>query len=146
MILVHVAAVKSTSIVMGNSKPLIEVALGVLINGSNELLLSRRPDHGFMSGYWEFPGGKLEPGEAPIDALVRELSEELDITFQLPEYIDVFSHEYPDRHVKLHVWKIKNFSPTPRGAEGQVTRWLSLKDLENLPLLEGSRVILPRLI
>lgn len=146
MILVHAAAVKSTSNAMGNSKLLVEVALGVLINPSSELLLSRRPDHGFMPGYWEFPGGKLEPDEAPMDALVRELGEELGITFQLPEFIDVFFHEYPDRHVKLHVWKIKDFSPTPHGREGQLIRWLSLKDLQDLPLLEGSYAILPSLI
>jgi 8-oxo-dGTP diphosphatase len=130
---------------MASSKPTIDVALGVLINASGELLLGRRPEGVFMPGYWEFPGGKLDPDETPVDALARELHEELGVEFSAPEPVDVFFHEYPDRCVKLHVWKIKDFSPEPKGVEGQTIRWVPVDALDGLPLLEGSLMILPHL-
>ena len=93
------------------------------------MLLSRRPDHAHQGGLWEFPGGKLEPGE-PVEAgLARELAEELGVTPTLMRRLIRVRHRYPDREVLLDVWRVDAWRGEPEGREGQAIEWVAPGDL-----------------
>jgi 8-oxo-dGTP diphosphatase len=95
----------------------------------NQLLIARRPDHLHQGGLWEFPGGKVETGEQPRQALVRELKEELDIQVTACEPFMQVSHDYTDKQVLLDIWRVTAFEGEARGMEGQDCRWVALTDL-----------------
>jgi len=124
----------------------VHVAVGV-IECDGKILLSRRLGSAHQGGKWEFPGGKLEPGESVVQALIRELQEELGIT--PTDYCPLIRvcHEYPDLGVLLDVWKVSQFSGEAYGREGQVIQWCSpecLDDYEfpsaNLPIITAARL------
>lgn len=96
-----------------------EVAVGVLSRADGSVLLADRPQGKPYAGYWEFPGGKIEPGESVAAALARELHEELgvDIGPALP-WVS-FEYDYPHAYVRLHFCRVTQWSGTPRGREGQ---------------------------
>jgi len=99
------------------------------VDHSNQILISRRPDHLHQGGLWEFPGGKVETDELPEQALGRELREELGIQVtQAQPYLQV-SHDYSDKQVLLDIWQVNGFSGQPRGMEGQDCRWVALSEL-----------------
>ena len=99
------------------------------VDHSNQILISRRPDHLHQGGLWEFPGGKVETDELPEQALCRELREELGIQVtQAQPYLQV-SHDYSDKQVLLDIWQVNGFSGQPRGMEGQDCRWVALSEL-----------------
>jgi 8-oxo-dGTP diphosphatase len=100
------------------------------VNNSNEVLISQRKQGTHLGGYWEFPGGKLEQGEAIAAALARELNEELDIAPLSSRPLIRARYHYPDRSVLLDVWKITAYSGVPRGVEGQRIDWRSLDQLD----------------
>lgn len=107
----------------------IHVAAGVILNSSNEVLLALRPKDKHQGGLWEFPGGKVEPGETAAAALARELYEEINISVELAEPLLVTSHDYGDKHVTLDVWTVRRFGGNPEGREGQQLRWVKFADL-----------------
>lgn len=98
-----------------------------------------------MEGAWEFPGGKFAAGETPLEALVRELNEELEISLHLARHLMRFSHKYPDRIVHLHIWKVLVWSGEPLGREGQPLRWLAPGDLYAAGLLPADYRIIEAL-
>ena len=110
----------------------LHVAAGVILHGGGDgdsigkerVLLAQRAVTAHQGGLWEFPGGKLQPGESPLDALRRELQEELGITIRRQFPFKRVYHRYPDKAVCLHVWRIIEWSGTPQGREGQVIKWL----------------------
>ncbi len=90
---------------MPQSTPLpIDVAVGILMKPNGDVLLGRRPDGKPYAGYWEFPGGKVEPGEAILDALKREFVEELGMQVLSAEPWCGVEHVYPHAHVRLHFY------------------------------------------
>lgn len=95
----------------------------------NKLLIARRPDHLHQGGLWEFPGGKVETGEQPRQALARELKEELDIQVTACEPFMQVSHDYTDKQVLLDIWRVTDFEGEARGMEGQDCRWVAVVDL-----------------
>jgi 8-oxo-dGTP diphosphatase len=97
--------------------------------GSQQILISRRPDHLHQGGLWEFPGGKVEMGELPEQALSRELEEELGILITQAQPLLQVSHDYSDKQVLLDIWQVNDFSGQPRGMEGQDCRWVPLAEL-----------------
>ncbi|MDX1694588.1 MAG: Nudix family hydrolase [Ketobacteraceae bacterium] len=104
---------------------------GDCVGRAGEILISKRPDHLHQGGKWEFPGGKVEPGEAVEAALTRELKEELAIGVgQLKPLIQIH-HDYPDKSVFLDVWDVLEFSGEPRGVEGQAIRWVPSGKLDS---------------
>ena len=117
-------------------KPLIEVACGVLVNATGEVLLAQRPEGKIAAGWWEFPGGKIERGESALQALSRELHEELGVSVQQASPLIRFRHEYSNRVIVLDTWRVTAFDGEPRSCEGQALRWLPVdRFAEVTPLL-----------
>lgn len=102
----------------------VHVAAAVVFNSAGEVLLSLRHEHAHQGGRWEFPGGKLEPGETVADALRRELREELGIRALAIRPLIRVHHKYPDRRVLLDVWRVDRFAGTAAGREGQPFVWV----------------------
>lgn len=109
----------------------LHVVAAVIDNGRGEVLIARRHDHLHQGGLWEFPGGKVEEGEAVIAALQRELQEELAITPELSHPLLRIPYHYPDRKVLLDVWRVTAYQGEPRGAEGQPLAWVKKQVLRD---------------
>lgn len=104
--------------------PALEVAAGVVHGEDGRILIAQRLNHVHQGGLWEFPGGKLEPGENAEAALRRELREELDIEVQESVPLIGVRHTYPDRKVYLHVRRVDSFRGRARGMQGQRVLWV----------------------
>lgn len=113
---------------------MIPVAVGILEDAEGRILVARRPEHKHQGGKWEFPGGKIDAGEAMPAALARELHEELGIHMRAASPMLRVHHFYPDKGVLLDVWRITDFSGEPHGREGQPLRWVKPEELEQLDL------------
>ena len=126
----------------------VDVAVGVLCGEAGRVLLARRPEDKILAGYLEFPGGKLEEGEAPVDALVRELAEEIGIVADAADFEPLirFEHAYPEFTVRLHAYAISRWQGKPVGAEGQALEWHDCSTLPDLPLLPANRPLLNALV
>lgn len=118
-----------------------EVAVGILLRGEGEMLLSTRPPGKPYAGYWEFPGGKLEAGETVEQALRRELVEELGITIGPASVWKVTEHDYPHALVRLHWCKVGAWTGEFEMREGQEMAWQQLP-LSVAPVLPGAYPIL----
>ncbi len=125
----------------------LHVVAAVVRDPEGRCLIAQRPrpkDHG---GKWEFPGGKLEVGEMPVEALARELWEELGIQLQVAKPLIQVPYRYRQRAVWLDVWEVERFSGEPHGREGQPVRWVAPARLQayafpaaNLPVLTALRL------
>jgi 8-oxo-dGTP diphosphatase len=114
---------------------MLHVVVGILTNNQSQVLISQRRSGTHLAGMWEFPGGKLEPGETRIKALSRELREELGIEVTQAEPLIRIRHHYPERDVLLDVWKVNQYQGQPFGCEQQPLQWVLPDDLGkyNLP-------------
>ena len=113
----------------------VYVVAAALLNADGEVLLAQRPAGKAMAGLWEFPGGKIEPGERPEQALVRELAEELSITVSESALIPFTfaSHTYEKFHLFMPLFSIKEWRGTPLPNEGQKLAWVAPRDLHDYP-------------
>lgn len=120
----------------------VEVAAAVIQRRDNTFLLAQRPPDKIWAGYWEFPGGKVEPGETPYHALVRELKEELGITVQTayPWLTRVFT--YPHATVRLNFFRVTEWDGEPHPHEGQEFSWQRVPDVSANPVLPANAPIL----
>ncbi|MCE9679880.1 8-oxo-dGTP diphosphatase MutT [Shewanella sp. AS1] len=123
----------------------IHVAVGVILNSNNQVLLAKRPQNLHQGGKWEFPGGKVETGETTSQALVRELKEEVNLTIELTEPLMVISHDYPDKQVLLDIHTVNHFSGEAEGLEGQQVEWVELTQLANYDFPEANKPIIDAL-
>jgi 8-oxo-dGTP diphosphatase len=107
------------------SKPTILVSAAALIDRDGRILLARRPDGKHLAGTWEFPGGKIEAGESPETALIRELDEELGISTHKSclSPIAFASHDYDRFHLILMLFACRKWQGQPEGREGQALQW-----------------------
>ena len=119
----------------------LHVAAAVIRDERGRILISRRAAGVHQGGLWEFPGGKLEPGEDVQAALRRELREELGIEAGRLSPLIRVPWDYPDRQVLLDVWEVLDFRGTPHGREGQPLRWVSLEDLSGYEFPAANRPI-----
>jgi 8-oxo-dGTP diphosphatase len=126
------------------AEPPLHVVVGLLMAG-DRVFVTRRAAHRHQGGKWEFPGGKLEPGEDALGALRRELREELGIEVLAAEPSMQVRHRYPDYDVFLDVWRVTAYAGAPRGREGQEARWAAVAELMRLEFPEADWPILRRL-
>ncbi len=110
----------------------IHVAVAVITNAVGEIFIARRPNHVHQGGLWEFPGGKIEPGESVAQALNRELREELGVSAKRACPLIQIAHSYPDKHVVLDVWCVAELDGEPHGREGQPVRWVAPDHLNRI--------------
>ncbi len=115
--------------------PLIDVACGVLIDAAGRLLIAQRPLGKVAAGKWEFPGGKIGPGETAAAALARELDEELGVLVVVAEPLVRLRQDYSDRRVRLETWRVTAFDGVPQPREGQQLAWIRPQDAETYDLL-----------
>jgi 8-oxo-dGTP diphosphatase len=120
---------------------LFHVAVGVVRNARGEVLIARRLPGAHLAGLWEFPGGKLEPGEAPREGLIRELREELGIAVLNAVPLIQVRHAYPERRVLLDVWEVLEFTGDPVGREGQPLQWVTPDHLPTISFPAANRPI-----
>lgn len=128
-----------------HSKPRIDVAVAVVFNTAGQVLWGCRPEGKPYAGFWEFPGGKVEPSETIWQALVRELKEELDITALEGGPWFRIEHDYEHANVRLHLYRVWHFEGTPRSLEQQSFTWASLDSSDLSPILPATEPLLPKL-
>ncbi|MEO8464928.1 MAG: 8-oxo-dGTP diphosphatase MutT [Gammaproteobacteria bacterium] len=123
----------------------VHVLVGLIRDERGRWLVNQRRAGTHMAGLWEFPGGKSQPGEAPFAALRRELDEELGIDVQEAAAWFELAHDYPDKHVRLDIWRVRRFTGEVVPREGQLLRWIAVDEFAALPLVEGDWPIVERL-
>jgi len=109
----------------------LDVVAAVIRRDDGRILIARRPAHLDQGGLWEFPGGKREPGEARLEALARELDEELGIDVRRGTPLLHFTHAYPDKDVHLDIWEVTEWRGNPSGRETQTIRWIAAGALDS---------------
>ncbi|MDY8110545.1 (deoxy)nucleoside triphosphate pyrophosphohydrolase [Fulvimarina sp. 2208YS6-2-32] len=113
------------------SRPILLVAACALIDADGRILLAQRPEGKSLAGLWEFPGGKVEPGESPEQSLIRELREELGVETRESclAPLTFASHRYETFHLLMPLYVCRRFEGMARGLEGQAIRWVRARDL-----------------
>ena len=125
---------------MTNSHKLIGVA--VIWNNQNQILIDRRLPKGSMGGFWEFPGGKIEPGETVEECIKREIAEELGIEIEVGENLITVDHTYPQFRVTLIVHHCRYLSGTPQTIECDEIRWVKVSELEQFTFPQANQQII----
>jgi 8-oxo-dGTP diphosphatase len=121
------------------------VVLAAVVERDGRFLVTRRLANTHLSGYWEFPGGKCEPGETPAACLARELVEELGVTARIGDEILTTEHAYPERTVRLHFRHVE-IEGEPQPLLGQEMRWVTRDELRQLQFPDADRELIERLM
>ncbi|EAQ24555.1 MULTISPECIES: 8-oxo-dGTP diphosphatase MutT [unclassified Roseovarius] len=121
------------------------VSAVALIDVDGRILLTQRPDGKSMAGLWEFPGGKVEPGETPEVALIRELDEELGINTWASclAPLTFASHTYPEFHLLMPLFACRKWEGIVQGREGQALKWVRAADLRSYPMPPADIPLIP---
>ncbi|MBN3946481.1 MAG: 8-oxo-dGTP diphosphatase MutT [Nostoc sp. NMS7] len=106
------------------------IGVAVIWNDQKQILIDRRRPEGMMGGLWEFPGGKIEPGETISECIQREISEELGIVIEVGEHLITIDHTYTDLRVTLTVHHCRHVTGVPQPLESDEIRWVTLEELE----------------
>ena len=106
------------------------IGVAVIWNDKGQILIDRRRQSGAMGGLWEFPGGKIEPGETVEKCIKREIDEELAIEIEVGEHLITIEHDYTDLKVTLSVYECRHIQGIPQPLESDEIRWVNLKQLE----------------
>ncbi len=112
---------------------------------AGRILLTRRPPDAHLGDWWEFPGGKVEPGESPVEALVRELREELGVDVAVGDIYAVGHHVYESRDVVLLIYECEIVEGEPACIEVAELRWLTVRELLEVPLPPADEPVVERL-
>lgn len=126
---------------------IVLVAACALVDADGRVLVTRRPEGRHLAGLWEFPGGKVEPGETPEECLIRELAEELGIRTHescLAPFTFA-SYRYPDFHLLMPLWVCRVWQGIPEPREGQEIRWVRPRELDALPMPPADRPLVAML-
>jgi 8-oxo-dGTP diphosphatase len=126
----------------------ILVAAGALIDPDGRVLIAQRPEGKAMAGLWEFPGGKVEPGERPEESLIRELKEELGIAVkeECLAPLTFASHRYADFYLLMPLYVCRRWEGIVSAREGQKLKWVRPNDLRNYPMPPADEPLIPHLI
>lgn len=120
------------------------VALAIVLR-DRRILLARRPQGSHLAGLWEFPGGKIEPGEEPAAAALRELREETGLTGGRTERLARTNHSYDDRHIDLWAYLVTRTRGRPVHHAGQELRWVAPADLAAVQMPAANQLVLAAL-
>jgi 8-oxo-dGTP diphosphatase len=123
----------------------MHVVAGAVLDRQGRVLIAQRPPGKHLAGSWEFPGGKVEPGETRIDALTRELREELGIEIRDPRPLIQVRHSYSFGDVLIDMWVVTQYRGEPRSLDGQALRWCLLAELGAADLLPADQPIVAAL-
>jgi 8-oxo-dGTP diphosphatase len=123
----------------------VHVLVGLIGDSAGRWLVNQRRPGTHLAGAWEFPGGKLQPGETRFAALKRELDEELGIEVTSAEPLLEIVHEYPDKRVRLDVWRVLAYRGEVAAREAQRLDWVAVEMLAALPLLAADLPIIAAL-
>lgn len=124
---------------------IVLVSAVALIDIDGRVLLAQRPEGKSMAGLWEFPGGKVEPGESPEDALIRELDEELgiDTWTSCLAPLSFASHRYDDFHLVMPLFACRKWHGQPQSREGQALKWVRPRDMKGYPMPPADLPLIP---
>ncbi|APF36020.1 NTP pyrophosphohydrolase [Chelatococcus daeguensis] len=127
---------------------LVLVAACALLDVDGRVLIAQRPEGKQLAGLWEFPGGKVEPGERPEETLIRELHEELGITVAEPclAPLTFASHAYEGFHLLMPLYVCRRWEGTPMSREGQALKWVMPNRLRDYPMPPADEPLIPHLI
>jgi 8-oxo-dGTP diphosphatase len=127
---------------------LLLVVACALVDADNRVLIAQRPLNKSLAGLWEFPGGKLDAGERPEAALIRELEEELGISVKEPclAPLTFASHAYADFHLLMPLYICRRWEGTPASREGQALRWVRPGKLRDFPMPPADEPLIPALV
>ncbi|MBO3762361.1 8-oxo-dGTP diphosphatase MutT [Ciceribacter sp. L1K22] len=128
-----------------SERKILLVAACALVDSDGRILLSQRPEGKALAGLWEFPGGKVEPGETPEETLVRELDEELGIQTKVPclAPLTFASHTYDDFHLLMPLYICRRYEGIPHGREGQAVKWVRANALRDYPMPPADEPLIP---
>ncbi|MDQ0456514.1 8-oxo-dGTP diphosphatase MutT [Rhizobium paknamense] len=126
-------------------RSILLVAACALIDADGRILLAQRPEGKNLAGLWEFPGGKVEPGETPEECLIRELQEELGISTKIPclAPLTFASHSYETFHLLMPLYVCRRFEGVAQGREGQALKWVRPRDLRDYPMPPADEPLIP---
>jgi mutator protein MutT len=116
---------------MNLTLPHKQIGVAVIWDQTGQILIDRRKASGTMGGLWEFPGGKIEPGETAKECIVREIREELAIEITVGDHLISIDHTYPTFHLTLIVHHCQHVSGIPQLIESEEIRWVNVSDLGN---------------
>ena len=127
------------------TKKIVLVSAVALIDPDGRVLLAQRPEGKSMAGLWEFPGGKVEAGETPEEALIRELHEELgiDTWSSCLAPLTFASHAYEDFHLLMPLFACRRWNGAPQSKEGQTLKWVKAQDLKKFPMPPADIPLIP---
>ena len=127
---------------------LLLVVAVALVDADDRVLIAQRPEGKQFAGLWEFPGGKLEPGERPEDALIRELREELGIEVKAAclAPLTFASHAYADFHLLMPLFVCRRWDGFVQSREGQALKWVRAKALRDYPMPPADAPLIPHLV
>ena len=127
---------------------LLLVVACALLDADNRILIAQRPEGKSLAGLWEFPGGKVDEGESPEEALIRELREELGVETKTAclAPLTFASHAYPDFHLLMPLYVCRRWSGLPQAREGQALRWVRAKALRDYPMPPADEPLIAPLI
>jgi 8-oxo-dGTP diphosphatase len=126
----------------------VEVVAAIVVDEQQRVLMAQRADWQHQGGKWEFPGGKIEAGESHLQALSRELMEEVDLHIDQHacELFQAVHHDYTDKQVSLYFYLITAFAGVAKGLEGQPTLWVDAKQLAQLTIPDANQAIVDALL
>jgi 8-oxo-dGTP diphosphatase len=130
------------------SRRLVLVVACALVDPDNRILIAQRPEGKSLAGLWEFPGGKVDAGETPEEALIRELREELGIETKTAclAPLTFASHSYDDFHLLMPLYVCRRWTGFPRSLEGQALKWVRAKQLRDYPMPPADEPLIAPLI
>ncbi len=123
----------------------LHVAVAVIMNEKKEVLIAKRPKGKSSADKWEFPGGKIEEGETALEALIREMKEEVNIDVEQADSFLEIQHDYPEYSVLLDIFLITHFKGEAYPNEGQLICWAAPHKLSQFDFLEASKPIVNKL-